>query len=130
MPEKPFSENAAEIISKLCEHLESTLSSYDFTEEQRESILNELSSMRELGEDVVKFTSEYPQLTTLFGFTVNMLVEHEKKLELLKDALVANGLLVQVEAESKEEAIAMAKKTLEEEMLSDMLAKVDKTTVH
>ena len=65
-----------------------------------------------------------------FASAVKTLHEHEQKLELLKDCLVSNGMIMQVEAKTEEEAVELAKKTLEEEVLADMLANVDKTTIH
>lgn len=121
----------AEIIEKFCAHLEVKLEAdKDLTEEDKEALRSEVAGFRDVSSEMKKFVTEYPNLSRVVTLVASTLHEHENKLELLKDALVANGLIMQVEAKSEEEALAMAKKSMEEEMLSEMLAKVDKSTIH
>lgn len=132
MAEDNAAPGIAELIQKLCSHVENKLreDAEGLSSEDRETILSELTDIRQLSGELYSFTKDYPQLAKLASVGVSLIAEHETKLELLKDALVSNGLIIQVEAGTKEEAVAMAKKSLEEEMLADMLSKVDKSTVH
>lgn len=99
-------------------------------QELREALLPELERLRDTVMESERFLSEYPNIAGLFSSMCGIISEHETKLELVKDVLVSNGLMVQVEAETPAEAIEMAKKTFEEDMLNRMMANVDKSTVH
>lgn len=123
--------NMSDFINKFCEHIEERLENEDgLDSEDKKLLLEELKDIRALSEEAARFVSEYPQLCRVLSFGARILSDHESKLELLKDALVSNGLIIQVEAETAEEAVEMAKKTLHDEMIADMLAKVDKSTIH
>ena len=120
-----------DIIEKFCNHLEFKLErDRELSDEDKTVLREEIGSFRGISNELNKFLSDFPILSKTFISAAKTLHEHEQKLELLKDCLVTNGLMIQVEATSEEEAVAMAKQTLEDEMIADMLAKVDKTTVH
>ncbi len=131
MAEDNKERNISEIIEKFCSHLEGKLDSdKELSDEDKDVLRAELGEFRGITNEMSKFIKEYPNLSMTFASAVKTLHEHEQKLELLKDCLVSNGMIMQVEAKTEEEAVELAKKTLEEEMLADMLANVDKTTIH
>ena len=99
-------------------------------QELREALLPELARLKDTINESERFTSEYPNIANLFSTVCSIVSEHESKLELVKDVLVSNGLMVQVEASTEEEAAEIAKKTIEEDMLNRMMANMDKSTVH
>lgn len=131
MAEDNKENNISEIIEKFCSHLEGKLDSdKELSDEDKDVLRAELGEFRGITNEMSKFIKEYPNLSMTFASAVKTLHEHEQKLELLKDCLVSNGMIMQVEAKTEEEAVELAKKTLEEEVLADMLANVDKTTIH
>ena len=117
------------ILREFCEIAEKKIAE-EPDKELRSVLTSELKTMRDTFDEARKFVEEYPNLAGLMSSVINVISEHETKLEMLKDCLVHNDLMIQVEARTEEEAVEMAKKTLEEEMLMRMMKNMDKSTVH
>ena len=120
--------NVKDVLKEFCSYIESKVESGEGGD--LPDFLPELQKLRDGIEEIERFAEEYPMVFSMMLTILETLSSHNSKLELLKDALVASGVIQVVEADSEEEAKEKLVKDLNDKAISELLKNMDKNTVH
>ena len=115
-----------DVINEFCAFMEHKAE----TGEDVGDILPEIQKLRDSIEESSRFMKEYPTMTGLIMNMAETISWHERKLTMIKDILVNEGILIEVEGDSPEDARANLEKQLSDEALNHMIKNMDKKTVH